>query len=150
MNIIPATLEHLEMIVPLFDAYRVFYKRPSDPEGARAYLQARLERSEATVFLALENARAVGFALLHDTFSSGAMKPLTILNDLYTIPEARGKGVATALIARSAQHAHEHGSFSLRLRTARDNTVAQSVYERVGFKRDEVFYTYDLDPKEAV
>ena len=57
-------LSDLETLVPLFDAYRMFYKRDSDLEGSRAYLRARLERDEATVFLALEDSgAALGFAL---------------------------------------------------------------------------------------
>jgi GNAT superfamily N-acetyltransferase len=87
----------------------------------------------------------VGFTLLYDTFTSVAMKPLCILNDLYTIPEARGKGAGTALIARVREHALANGSFRLRLRTAQDNLTAQSVYEKSGFKRDEIYFTYDLN-----
>lgn len=142
-------LKHLPELVPLFDAYRQFYKQASDLEGARAYLLDRLSHGEATVFIAYEGARAVGFTLLYDTFTSVAMKPLCILNDLYTIPEARGKGAATALIARAREHALAKGAFRLRLRTAHDNLTAQSVYEKLGFKRDEIYFTYDLNPEPA-
>jgi GNAT superfamily N-acetyltransferase len=142
-------LKHLPDLVPLFDAYRQFYKQASDLEGARAYLLDRLSHGEATVFIAYDGTRAVGFTLLYDTFTSVAMKPLCILNDLYTIPEARGKGTATALIARACEHAVAKGSFRLRLRTAQDNVTAQRVYEKLGFKRDEIYFTYDLNPESA-
>jgi GNAT superfamily N-acetyltransferase len=142
-------LKHLLDLVPLFDAYRQFYKQASDLEGARAYLLERLSHSEATVFIAYDETRAVGFTLLYDTFTSVAMKPLCILNDLYTIPEARGKGAGTALIARAREHALAKGSFRLRLRTAHDNLTAQSVYEKLGFKRDEIYFTYDLNPEPS-
>jgi GNAT superfamily N-acetyltransferase len=142
-------LKHLPELVPLFDAYRQFYKQASDLEGARAYLLDRLSHGEATVFIAYDGTRAVGFTLLYDTFTSVAMKPLCILNDLYTIPEARGKGAGTALIARAREHALAKGAFRLRLRTAHDNLTAQSVYEKFGFKRDEIYFTYDLNPESA-
>jgi GNAT superfamily N-acetyltransferase len=142
-------LKHLPELVPLFDAYRQFYKQASDLEGARAYLLDRLSHGEATVFIAYDGPRAVGFTLLYDTFTSVAMKPLCILNDLYTIPEARGKGAGTALIARAREHAVAKGAFRLRLRTAQDNLTAQSVYEKLGFKRDEIYFTYDLNPEPA-
>jgi ribosomal protein S18 acetylase RimI-like enzyme len=146
-------LKHLPELVPLFDAYRQFYKQPSDLEGARAYLLERLSHGEATVFIAYLNEsagpRAVGFMLLYDTFTSVAMKPLCILNDLYTIPEARGQGAGTALIARAREYALKKGSFRLRLRTAQDNLTAQSVYKKLGFKRDEIYFTYDLNPEPA-
>jgi ribosomal protein S18 acetylase RimI-like enzyme len=139
-----AGLEDLEVLTLLFDAYRVFYKRESDLEGAEMYLRARLERSEATVFLARDGERALGFALCYSTFTSVAMKPLVILNDLYVSPEARGQGVATALIGACTAFARLKGAVILRLRTAHDNETARRVYERAGFKRDSVYYTYDL------
>lgn len=144
MYVTRATLKDLELLTPLFDAYRQFYKCDADLEGAREYLKARLERDEVTVFLALEDRRALGFALCYSTFTSVAMKPLVILNDLYTIQEARGRGVASALIAQCAEFARTTGAGVLRLRTANDNETAQRVYERVGFKRDTVYLTYDL------
>jgi GNAT superfamily N-acetyltransferase len=77
------------------------------------------------------------------------MKPLCILNDLFTIPDARGLGAGTALIARAREHALVKGAFRLRLRTAHDNLTAQNVYEKLGFKRDEIYFTYDLEPGNA-
>ena len=143
-----ATLEHLDDIVPLFDAYRVFYKQPSDLEAAREYLQTRLERDECTIFLAYDDARAVGFTLLYATFTSVALKPLVILNDLYVIPEARGSRIGERLIERGAAYARLVGAAFLRLRTANDNFAGQKLYERAGFVRDEVFLTYNLKLEE--
>ena len=144
MRVVQATLNDLEALTPLFDAYRQFYKRDADLEGARDYLKARLERDEAAVFLVRDDGRALGFALCYSTFTSVAMKPLAILNDLYSLPEARGQGVASALIAQCAEFARTTGAGVLRLRTATDNQTAQRVYERAGFKRDTVYLTYDL------
>jgi ribosomal protein S18 acetylase RimI-like enzyme len=143
-----ASLEHLDDLVPLFDAYRVFYQQSSDLDAARAYLQARLERDECTVFLAYDQTRAVGFALLYATFTSVALKPLVILNDLYVIPEARGSRIGERLIERGAAHARLVGAAFLRLRTAQDNLSGQKLYERAGFVRDEVFLTYYLKLEE--
>ena len=138
-----ATLADLEIIVPLFDAYRQFYKQTSDIDGAGAYLKARLENNETTIFIDQSNS---AFALLYDTFSSVPMQRLTILNDLYTKPEARGQGLGTALIQASREHALKMQSVFLRLRTATDNLTAQSVYEKIGFVKDEVYLTYNLKP----
>jgi ribosomal protein S18 acetylase RimI-like enzyme len=139
-----ANLEHLDDLVPLFDAYRVFYKQPSDLEAAREYLQARLERNECALFLAYDQTTAVGFTLLYNTFTSVILKPLVILNDLYVIPEARGLRIGERLIERGVAHAKLVGAAFLRLRTAHDNASGQKLYERVGFVRDEVYLTYNL------
>ncbi len=141
-----ASLADLPQLVSLFDAYRQFYKQASDENACKNYLAARLGNHQAVVFLASLNGQVVGFTLLYDTFTSVALAPLSILNDLYVVDSARGHGVATALIARAREHAKQHGSFRLRLRTAKDNQTAQRVYDQTGFVRDEVFYTYDLNP----
>jgi GNAT superfamily N-acetyltransferase len=136
-----ATTADLDVLVPLFDAYRQFYKQPSDVLAARTYLQTRLKNGEATVFL---EADGLGFALCYSTFSSVMLKPLVMLHDLYTVPEARGQGIGTALLERCREFAQASGAGVLRLRTARDNHTAQRVYEKFGFVRDEVYLTYDF------
>ena len=145
-RVVRAGIGDLEILVAMFDAYRMFYKRDSDLDGSRAYLTARLERGEAMVFLALEDSgAALGFALCYSTFSSVAMKPLVMLNDLFTLPLARGQGVGSALVEACANFARLEGALTLRLRTATNNETAQRVYDRAGFKRDAVYYTYDLN-----
>ena len=59
-----AALEDLELVVPLFDAYRQFYRQPSDPEGARRFLRERFVREDWIVFLAVAPGAAVGFTQL--------------------------------------------------------------------------------------
>ncbi len=144
IQIIRADASHLESIVPLFDAYRQFYKRASDLEAARTYLRERLERHECVVFLALDGENAVGFTLLYKHFTSVAMGAIWLLNDLFVTLEARGHGVGEALILHATQMAREDGSIGLHLRTAIDNTPAQSLYEKLGWKRDLDFYRYDI------
>ena len=33
-----ASAEHVDALAPLFDAYRVFYRKSPDPDGARRFL----------------------------------------------------------------------------------------------------------------
>ena len=57
-----ATIFDLELIVPLFDAYRQFYRRPSDPDLARRFLRERFQHNESIIFLAVRgDGSAVGF-----------------------------------------------------------------------------------------
>lgn len=139
-----ATLDDLEALIPLFDAYRVFYAQPSDSEAARAFLRKRLTRNDTVVFLAQQEGRAVGFTQLFPSFSSVSVKRLWILNDLFVTPEARRGGVARALLERARAHAVESSAKGLVLSTAVDNTHAQRLYEGLGWTRDETFYTYEL------
>lgn len=134
----------LDLIVPLFDAYRRFYRQSSDLPQARSFLQARLDQRQSTIFLALDESGAIGFTQLYPSFSSVSMARIFILNDLFVSPEARGKGVGSALLAAAAEFGRQACAVRLVLGTETTNTVAQSVYERMGWVRDTSFYTYEL------
>jgi ribosomal protein S18 acetylase RimI-like enzyme len=134
----------LNVLVVLFDAYRQFYRQPSEPERARRFLQERLERSESVIFLAQAEGEAIGFTQLYPSFSSGAMAPIFILNDLFVSPEARRRGAGSALLRTAAEYGRRHGASRLTLSTELTNTAAQAVYERLGWKRDTVFCVYQL------
>jgi len=138
-----ATLADLDVLVPLFDQYRQFYRQPGDPERAHRFLRERLERSQSVILLAFDNT-AIGFTQLYPSFSSGAMAPIFILNDLFVAPEARRRGVGSRLLRAAAQHGRDTGAIRLVLSTELTNTTAQSVYERMGWKRDMVFCVYQL------
>lgn len=71
-----AGVEHIDALVPLFDAYRQFYRRPSAPDDARAFLLERIEREQSVVFLAFEGTAAVGFVQMFPSFSSAAMRSI--------------------------------------------------------------------------
>ncbi|RMF78306.1 MAG: GNAT family N-acetyltransferase [Chloroflexi bacterium] len=144
-DLIQATSDHLDTLVPLFDAYRQFYEQTSDVIGARTYLSERLKNQEATVFLALDpGGVGLGFTLLYPSFSSVSMRRIWVLNDLFVTPDARKQGVGEALLNRARQHAAETDARSLMLQTAIDNIPAQSLYEKLGWVRDEDFYVYTL------
>jgi GNAT superfamily N-acetyltransferase len=136
----------VDLVAPLFDAYRQFYQQPSDPALARAFLAERLARGESVVFLAERDGRAVGFVQLYPLFSSTAGRPrrLWLLNDLFVAPEARGGGVGRALMDRARRLAEETGAVGLELATARTNTGAQRLYESLGYRLDEQFLRYEL------
>jgi GNAT superfamily N-acetyltransferase len=139
-----AAVADLDLLVPLFDAYRQFYRLPSEPERARSFLLERLEHNQSVIFLAFEEAAAIGFSQLYPSFSSGAMARIFILNDLFVAPEARRRGVGSALLQAAAQYGRSLGALRLVLSTEVTNTTAQAVYERMGWKRDTVFCVYQL------
>jgi GNAT superfamily N-acetyltransferase len=139
-----ATVEDLDLLVPLFDAYRQFYRQPSHPERARRFLLERFEHNQSVIFLAFEGAAAIGFTQLYPSFSSGAMARIFILNDLFVIPEARKRGAGSALLRAANEYARRIGALRLVLSTELSNATAQSLYERLGWKRDTAFCVYQL------
>ena len=148
MDIVRAQLEHAELVIPLFDAYRQFYKQSSNLAGARQFLTDRIKKDQSVIFLAIEkngsSQKGIGFTQLYPSFSSTSMRRLWILNDLFVGPGARQKGVGEALMQRARQWALETGSEALTLETAVDNHTAQRLYEKLGYKKDEVYYRYNL------
>jgi GNAT superfamily N-acetyltransferase len=144
MTIRQATVSDLDEIVLLFDAYREFYRQPADPVGARQFLLERFEHNQSVIFLAVEGATVIGFTQLYPSFSSGAMKRIFILNDLFVSSEARRSGAGSALLKAAADYASQVGALRLVLQTEIGNTTAQSLYERMGWKRDQAFFTYQL------
>ena len=139
-----ATAADLDVLVPLFDAYRQFYCQPSDPENARRFLRDRLDHNQSIVYLAFDGAAAVGFTQLYLSFSSASMATIFILNDLFVSPQARRRGVGRALLQASADYGRRAGAIRLTLSTEVANTTAQSLYESMGWKRDTAFYVYQL------
>lgn len=139
-----ATIEDLDAVAPLFDAYRQFYQRPTDLPLARRYLQERLQRQESVIFVAADAAgRIVGFTQLYPTFCSVRAAPTFVLYDLFVAPEARGSGAGRALMEAAEAHAAGSGAARLELSTAKTNAVAQQLYESQGWQRDEAFFVYN-------
>jgi len=86
IEILQATPADVGTVAPLFDAYRQFYKKPSNEEAARRFLFARLSKDESVLFFAQHERTAVGFVHLYPVFSSTNLTRQWILNDLYVVP----------------------------------------------------------------
>ena len=140
-KILKASLSELELLVPLFDQYRVFYEQESDIAAARTFLKARMERGESVIYLAMQGEKAVGFTQLYTTFSSVSMKPFYILNDLYVAQEVRGQGIGELLLHQAKTDCREMGYKGLSLETAVDNP-AQKLYEKLGWEKDDHCFHY--------
>lgn len=141
-----ATTADLDDLVPLFAAYLSFYKVDKSTREVREFLAARLERSDSTIFIAhSERGAAQGLVQLYPLYASLALRPSLLLSDLYVADHARRQGIGEQLLEAARQHALATGACGLQLETARTNLTAQSLYERLGYVRDEVYLTYWLD-----
>lgn len=145
MPIQTATTADLPALSELFGAYLVFYEVAKPQAEVEAFLAARLQRADSVLLLARDEAGgAVGFVQLYAFFSSLALQPAWLLSDLYVTESARRRGVGEALMNAARAHAEATGACGLQLETARSNLPGQALYERLGYVRDEVFYTYWL------
>ncbi len=145
MEIYQATLKDVMAVSNLFNMYRTFYQQTPDLDGARNFIKNRLENEDSVIFVAKANQEYVGFTQLYPTFSSISMKRAWILNDMFVDAKARNQGVGEKLLQKAKEYAKGTGAKSISLETAPDNEVAQRLYERNGYKRDEEFYHYSLE-----
>jgi ribosomal protein S18 acetylase RimI-like enzyme len=135
--------EDLGELARLFDAYRAFYRQPSDRAAAERFLRERFALGDSFVFVAERPGGGLaGFTQLYPTLSSVSLAPILVLNDLFVDPDARRSGVGRALLEAAHAFARERGAVRVTLETARDNASAQRLYEALGYERDVAFYRY--------
>ena len=140
-----ASTEDANILAPLFDSYRSFYKQTPDVDGAMNFIKERLQQNESVIFISFIKDTAVGFVQLYPVFSSVGMKRAWLLNDLYIHVSARGKGVATELLDAAKEFGKSTNSRWLMLQTAADNYTAQALYKKNGWKKEtDLFYRFDL------
>jgi len=145
IEIVHALPAHADEVAPLFDAYRCWYGKDSDPAGARHFISQRLMLNEAEIFFARQGDQAVAFTQLYPIFTSVGMRRVWILNDLFVDESARRSGVGTMLVETVTEFAKQLGAVRLQLETWPTNTAAIAAYEALGWKRDAEFLNYSLD-----
>jgi GNAT superfamily N-acetyltransferase len=144
-QLIRVTPEQVGLVAALFDAYRQFYGQAPDPESARHFLSERLRLGESVILAVIESGEAVGFTQLYPSFSSVSMRPIWILNDLFVAERARRRGVGARLLQAAAEHASSATAARLVLSTGVENVAAQTLYERLGWRKDTAFLHYQLE-----
>lgn len=139
-----ATLADLDQVAPLFDAYRQFYQQAPDLAQATAFIGERMRREQSLILLAQDaTQQALGFCQLYPSFCSVEAQPIYSLYDLFVLPEGRRAGVGKQLLLAAEEQARAHGMARMDLTTAKTNLAAQSLYQALGWVRDEVFYAYN-------
>ena len=145
-KIIKATKENINQVGKLFDLYRQFYKYKSNIHESTNYISQRISNNESTIFLALINSNnPAGFVQLYETFGSLHLGKIIILYDLYVKEEFRKHGIGKKLMKKSEEYAKSIGAKSIELSTAKDNINAQSIYEKIGYIRENEFFSYSYE-----
>jgi ribosomal protein S18 acetylase RimI-like enzyme len=145
MTIETVTAATFERVLPLIAAYQRFYRATPDEARNRAHFgQFLADHSRGIQFVALaDDGIALGFATLYFPLGSVAAGPRCLMNDLYTVPEARSQGVGRALIRHCARYARAHGFATIYWQTEQSNATAQRLYDSLPTSRT-AWYTYIL------
>lgn len=94
--------------------------------------QQLFEKENAEVIFVLEGEKEVGFALFFHNFSTFLGRAGLYLEDLFVLPEARGKGYGKALLAKLAAIAKERGCGRMEWWCLDWNQPSIQVYKALG------------------
>ena len=145
-EIIKANVNHIKQVGELFDLYRQFYKYVSNINESTDYISERMKNNESIIFIATNKQKEVmGFVQLYETFGSLHLGKIIILYDLFVKKEFRKYGIGIKLMKKSEEYAKSIGVKGIELSTAKDNLTAQSLYEKIGYIRDNEFYSYSFE-----
>ena len=138
MTIERVTEADLDELLPLVRGYCDFYDVAPSDEDLLALSRALIAdpEREGVQLLAREEGRAFGFATVFWSWATTSAERIGIMNDLFIAPEARGRGVAEALIEVCRAECAARAAGKLTWQTAPDNAAAMKVYDRIGATRE--------------
>lgn len=138
--ITPVASDDLDDLLVLMRAYCDFYEVTPSDDDLLTISRSLIEdpEHEGVQFLARgPDGDAVGFATVYWSWATTSAERIGVMNDLFVKTEARGTGLAEALIAACRSECAARGAGQLTWQTAPDNDRAMKVYDRVGATREQ-------------
>jgi GNAT superfamily N-acetyltransferase len=141
----PVTHADYEGWKPLWDGYNAFYGREGPtalaPEITRTTWQRFLDPHEPVhALVAKSDGRILGLAHYLFHRSTLMVGPACYLQDLFTVPQARGGGVGAALIEAVCERASAIGCPRVYWHTRESNTTARRLYDHVAQRSGAIVY----------
>ena len=142
----PATEADVPAIADLIRGLARYEKLEQDVTMTEELLAKSLfgPRPYAETLLAEESGKPIGFALFFHNFSTFLALPGIYLEDLFVVPEHRGRGVGRALLKELARIAVERGCGRLEWSVLDWNRDAIGFYERLGATPNSEWTVYRL------
>ncbi|MBO5927617.1 MAG: GNAT family N-acetyltransferase [Clostridia bacterium] len=103
------------------------------------------DKKKAEVIFALNNGKEVGFALFFNNFSTFLGRAGIYLEDIFVLPEYRGKGFGTLMLKTLAKLTIERGLGRLEWCCLDWNTPSIKFYENIGAKQLKGWSIFRLD-----
>ena len=146
INVRAVTVDDAKAWAALYGGYRAFYALPEDPAAVTRTWQWVLNGEHGlTGLVATANEIPVGLANLRWFARPSTAAMALYLDDLYTAPDMRARGVGRALLDAAAELAARDGASIVRWITAADNADARRLYDSVA--QETPWVTYDMSPR---
>lgn len=120
----------LKLIKELANYEKLAHQFANSEELIRKYIFG--EKKFAEVLIAELNSQAVGFALFFHNYSTFVGKPGIYLEDIFILPEMRGKGIGKKLFLKVVKIAKERGCGRVEWSVLNWNTPAIDFYKSLG------------------
>ena len=139
-----ATIDDVPLILDFIRQLADYEKMTAEVVADEATLRASLfeGRRVAEVVIASYDGVPVGFAVFFHNFSTSLGRNGIYLEDLFVVPEMRGKGVGQVLLSHLAKIALERGGGRFEWSVLDWNVDAIRFYERLGAQAMNGWTTY--------
>ena len=134
MVIRPANPDDGPSYIELVRSLAAFEKLPPPDEEACARLvaDAFADPPRYRLWVAEDGGRVVAYAVTFETYSTFLARPTLFLEDLFVHPDARRRGIGTAMLEHLRDHARARGCGRFEWTVLDWNTGAQKVYHAFG------------------
>jgi len=129
-----------------FDQKRFMEPRPNSPDGYAWFLGSQLKEKDVVVFVAERAGTVVGYvyAALEPPSWKELREMAGFIHDVVVEDSSRRVGIASSLVETAIDWLRAHGAPRVILWTAEQNSAAQNLFSRLGFRRTMIEMTREL------
>lgn len=131
-----AGVEDAAAVARLLHDFNLEFSEPTPGvEALTETVRRLLDMGEMTVLLAGEGPDGLALLRLRPALWSSGLE--AYLQELYVVPELRGRGTGRTLLQAAIDLARERGATGIDLNTGETDTAARALYESMGFTNRE-------------
>jgi GNAT superfamily N-acetyltransferase len=147
ISVRPAVVDDVPVILQFIRGLAEFEHMSDEVVQTEAALREHLfgPRPYCEALIAEVTGEPVGYALFYTTYSTFQGKPGLFLEDLFVVPERRGRGAGKALMIRLAETADKRGCCNVDWQVLNWNERALRFYQQLGAGPVEEWTTYRLE-----
>ncbi len=135
-------------LLELIDGLADYEKLPRPDAEARQRLAADAVADPPrfrTLLAEVDDGLVVGYAIYFFTYSTFNARPTLYLEDIFVLPEQRGRGAGLAMFRACAREAAVLGCARMEWQVLNWNTPSIEFYQRLGARQLEAWLPFRLD-----